>query len=615
MEVGQVGSAADVIVERDIGVPVRDGTILPTEIYRPARSGEPIAEPTPTLLCRTPYGIDRWRPEARFLAERGYTVALQDWRQTGKGYDSSQWRPPFEGIDGYDTVEWLASQPWSTGQVGMWGHSAMGQAIQAILPLQPPSLKSVFVIDTGLDYGSYPARQNGAFGMAFRLRHTLLMAHILERDPNVRQTLRDAYLNPDKYFSIFKRPHAPIERGRTVLALSPALEDNYLKTATIADLDDPYWKDGGETEEELMRRWKDIPMCFISGWYANHLTANVTKYKWLSENLKSPIEMVVGHWDHHMDTTFAGGVDFGPGSDLDVFGQLRVDWFDRTLRRREGEGSKRIRYLRMGGGSGTTNVAGRLSHGSRWLECTTWPPAGTSAVPYYFRAEGKLSVEPPVEDDASRTYTFDPRDPVTTAGGNFCEYTRPDYRSRVDWMADGGAQDQRGNSKKPFCKNDLPLATREDVLVFETEPLESDVVVTGELLARIWVSSTAVDTDFTVKLIDVHPHSPNYPEGFAMNLQDAVVRMRYRNGRRKPDLIQPGEVYEVELPFHSTSNLFKRGHRIRVDVSSSNFPRIDVNPNTGGPLGVPGPVATADNTVYFDKARPSHVVLPIAQPT
>ena len=127
------------------------------------------------------------------------------------------------------------------------------------------------------------------------------------------------------------------------------------------------------------------------------------------------------------------------------------------------------------------------------------------------------------------------------------------------------------------------------------------------------MSSSAPDTDFTVKLIDVYPSSPKFPQGFAMNIQDAVVRMRYRNGRIKPDLLNPGEVYEVELPLHSTSNLFKRGHRIRIDVSSSNFPRIDVNLNNGGPLGVPGPVRIAENTVHHDVRYPSHVVLPIVR--
>jgi putative CocE/NonD family hydrolase len=178
-------------------------------------------------------------------------------------------------------------------------------------------------------------------------------------------------------------------------------------------------------------------------------------------------------------------------------------------------------------------------------------------------------------------------------------------------MADGAAQDQRANPAKPFCRDALPLATREDVLVFQTPPLAEAIEVSGELLARLWVSSNAPDTDFTVKLVDVHPSTPDFPEGFAMNLQDAVVRMRHRNGRILPEPIVPGQICEVELAVHSTSNLFLPGHRIRVDISSSNFPRIDVNSNNGGPLGLPGPVRIAENTLHFDATRPSHVLLPV----
>jgi predicted acyl esterase len=400
-----------------------------------------------------------------------------------------------------------------------------------------------------------------------------------------------------------------------VLALSPQYEDRFLRTATTADLDDPFWKDSGKSDEELILEWKDIPICFLSGWYGNHLTANVDKFRILTERAEGPTRLIVGHWEHNMLATFAGGVDFGGNATMDIFGDRRVEWFDQTLKGINTGVLDRpvIEYFVMGGGDGKVNADGRLNHGGRWEAADSWPPANVETVPYYLHADITLRLSVPDAADASTTYTFDPRDPVPTVGGNFMEYTRPDFASRVTWMADGAAQDQRANATKPFCRDDLPLATREDVLVFQTEPLEEDVEVSGELLARLWVSSTAPDTDFTVKLIDVHPPSPSFPEGFAMNLQDAVVRMRYRNGRRKPELITPGEIYEIELPFHSTSNLFKAGHRIRFDVSSSNFPRIDVNPNTGGPLGFPGPVHTADNTIHHDADHPSHVILPVVE--
>jgi predicted acyl esterase len=315
-----------------------------------------------------------------------------------------------------------------------------------------------------------------------------------------------------------------------------------------------------------------------------------------------------------MVSTFAGNVDFGRDADVDVFWLQRLQWFDQTLKDLDTGllDKPSIQYFVMGGGSGLKNVEGRLKHGGKWVYSESWPPSHVQAVRYYMHGDGSLSTLPPKTKSSCTTYTFDPRDPVPTIGGNFMEYSRYEYKARVTWMPDGAAQDQRGNAGKPFCRDNLPLSTREDVLVFQTPPLEEDVEVTGELEARLWVSSAAPDTDFTVKLIDVYPSSEDYPECFAMNLQDTVVRMRYRNGRRKADLIEPGKIYEVELPFNSTSNLFQRGHRIRVDVSSSNFPAFDVNLNTGGPLGVPGPVRSAENTLYHDKDHPSHVILPIA---
>jgi len=607
----------DVAVDQDVVICGRDGTELNTDLFRPVSNGTVIDEPLPVLLCRTPYGKARYAHEGMYLARHGYVVAIQDWRQTQGKFDSKQFRPKYEATDGYDVIEWLAAQPFCDGQVGMWGHSAMGQTIQGVLATRPPSLASAYIIDSGLNYGSYPARMNGAFGMAFRLRHTLLMAKLLETDPDVRRTLEDAYLHPDKYFSIFSRPHAPVTRGTTVLALSPPLEDRYLRTATTDDLDDPFWKDSGKSDEELIVEWKDIPVCFSSGWYGNHLSANVDKFRILSAQNSSPVRMIVGHWEHRMTATSAGAVDFGSEATMDIFGSRRVEWFDQTLKGMDtGLFDKPpVEYFVMGGGAGTVNADGRLNHGGHWAATATWPPTGAQQVPYYLHADMSLSPAAPQvksgHDGSTTTYTFDPRDPVPTMGGNFMEYTRPDYADPVSWMADGGAQDQRANASKPFCRDNLPLATREDVLVFQTQPLEQDIEVSGELLARLWVSSTAPDTDFTVKLIDVHPPSRSFPEGFAMNLQDAVVRMRYRNGRRKPELITPGEIYEIELPFHSTSNLFKAGHRIRFDVSSSNFPRIDVNPNTGGPQGIPGPVHTADNTIHHDTDHPSQVILPI----
>jgi putative CocE/NonD family hydrolase len=613
--VTQVPEAAsqtyDTLVERGVRVPARDGAELLTDIFYPAVDGKRAPGQFPVLLLRTPYGRASDTEDGHFFAGHGYVTALQDWRQTQGEYDMSAFKPKFEDTDGYDAVEWLAAQPWSNGKVGIWGHSARGQAAQSILAAAPPSLASAFVLDSGLDYGAYPARQNGCFGLGLRFWHSLLMARSAAREPHVKKVMEDAFLHADKYFTLLRRPHAPLVKGETVLSLVPEFEEYYLKNATIDDLDDPFWKVSGA--EDDIGKWKDIPTCFVAGWYANHLTANFTKYRLLSERFTSPVKLIVGHWDHMLRNSHAGGVDFGPQSDVNILWSRRLQWFDETMRgidRGETSGAG-IEYFVMGGGSGKKNSEGRLSHGGRWERTASWPPAGAVATSFYLNADRTLSLTPPTVEQSSTTYTFDPRDPVPTVGGNFREYSLADFWARVEWMPEGAARDQRANASKPHCRDNLPLAQRDDVIVFQTAPLEEDTTISGELLANIWVSSSAPDTDFSVKLIDVFPSSPSYPEGFAMNLQDAIVRMRYRNGRRKPDLIKPGEVYELTLPIHSTANVFRKGHRIRLDVSSSNFPRIDVNLNNGGPLGVPGPVRIAENTIHHDARYPSRVVLPI----
>jgi putative CocE/NonD family hydrolase len=224
-------------------------------------------------------------------------------------------------------------------------------------------------------------------------------------------------------------------------------------------------------------------------------------------------------------------------------------------------------------------------------------------TPYYLSAKGQLSTASPVAGAASVTYDFNPEHPVPTMGGTV---------TSGEPLMRGGGYDQREGpdfygSRAPY----LPVAARPDVLVFETEPLAADVEVTGVIEAHLWISSDAVDTDFTIKLIDVYPPSEDYPEGYALNLTDGIMRCRYRDSWSDPTLMTPGQVYPIKVAAFPTSNLFKRGHRIRLDVSSSNFPHFDVNPNTGAPEGTGLVRRIARNTVYMDSSRPSHVVLPL----
>jgi predicted acyl esterase len=264
----------------------------------------------------------------------------------------------------------------------------------------------------------------------------------------------------------------------------------------------------------------------------------------------------------------------------------------------------------MGTGDGSKTEGGRLYHGGYWRDEQDWPLERALATPYYFHAGGGLSTEPPSEEEAATTYRYDPADPVPTIGGQ---------TSSGNDIMHSGAYDQRGGEHmESLVHHDLgrepiPLSARRDVLVFQTEPLEADLEVTGELEVRIWASSSAVDTDFTAKLIDVYPPSEDWPDGFDLMLGDGIVRARFRDSLVEEALMEPGEVYPMTIKLYPTSNVFKKGHRIRVDISSSNFPRFDLNPNTGEPLNAHRRVQTADNTLHHDRERPSHILLPVVR--
>jgi putative CocE/NonD family hydrolase len=311
--------------------------------------------------------------------------------------------------------------------------------------------------------------------------------------------------------------------------------------------------------------------------------------------------------------TYAGDVDFGAAATLDGnlapdFLALRLRWFDCWLKGIKNGVAEEpaVRIFVMGGGTGRRNAQGRMEHGGRWRAERDWPLPDLKLTPYYLHAGGRLAAEKPRPGNERITYDFDPHHPVPSAGGTITS-GEPVMR--------GGAYDQREGprffgSREPY----VPFAARPDVLVFETVPLAQDLEVTGPIAAKLWVSSDRVDTDFTIKLIDVYPPNEDYPEGFAMNVTDGILRVRYRDSWEHPQLLNPDEVVAVTVEAFPTSNLFKRGHRIRLDVSSSNFPHFDVNPNTGAPEGTGLDAQIARNSVYLNQDLPSHVILPIVPP-
>ena len=329
------------------------------------------------------------------------------------------------------------------------------------------------------------------------------------------------------------------------------------------------------------------------------------------------------------ELSYAGDIDMGAQASLSScggFDRLNLRWFDRWLKGNPDAMNEEqpVTIMVMGGGSGRKNTDGRLDHGGRWRSESEWPLARTQYTHFYLHDDGTLSTQQPGEASSSTTYLFDPKDPVPTIGGNFSSlnYLKPlptgvkpelvPRSMRSELVTPNGGFDQREGPQFHGCEPPyLPISSRPDVVVFQTPPLERDTEITGPIEVVLWASSTAVDSDFTAKLIDVYPPNEDYPQGYALNLNDGIIRARYRNSRERAELMEPGQVYKFTITLYPTSNLFQKGHRIRLDISSSNFPRFDVNSNTGEPLGLHRRAVVAENTIYHDREHSSHVVLPI----
>jgi putative CocE/NonD family hydrolase len=366
---------------------------------------------------------------------------------------------------------------------------------------------------------------------------------------------------------------------------------------------DDYWKQPGLSVVDNIDKYADVPAYQVTGWYDSWCRQNVMNWQALVKAKKSPQRLIVGPWTHGAQIRpYAGEIEF-PAEAALSFNEWRLRWFDRWVRGVDNGVEKEgpVRIFVMGGGDGRKSKDGRLRHGGHWRDEKTFPLERTKFTPYYLDRHGMLTTVKPTVDGAI-AFRFDPNDPVPSIGGNISSFAG---------ILEPGGFDQRCRKDTAFAKDELPLSERRDVVVFQTEPLLEDVEVTGPITVHLFVSSSAVDTDFTAKLIDVYPPNPDYPLGFDLNIGDSIIRMRYRDSLAKAELMKPGEVYKSTIHLYPTSNVFAKGHRIRVDVSSSNFPRFDVNPNTGEPLQQHRRMIVADNTVYHGGDRASHIVLPI----
>jgi uncharacterized protein len=613
----------DVHLDSDLMVRMRDGVHLATDVYRPMRNGKLLPGPHPVILERTPYGktvvsrseltardpTAKSRAEvARYFVSRGYVVVYQDCR--GRYRSEGEFvKYLSDALDGYDTCEWIVQQSWCDGKIGTMGLSYAAHTQAALACADAPGIAAMF-IDSGGFSNAYQdgIRQGGAFELK---QVTWAYRAALESPAVVNDPVRLKALRAVDIRAWFSR--MPWKRGQSPLSAAPEYE-SYVYEQWEHGAFDAFWKQLGIYAEGFYVRFSDAPMVFMSAWYDPYPRAAADNYIALSRRKKGPVRLILGPWTHgDRSLTYAGDVDFGAAATLDEnlaadFLALRLRWFDHWLKGIDNgvAAEPAVRIFVMGGGSGRRNAAGRMDHGGRWRAERDWPLPDLKRIAYYLHADGRLAPEAPTGTTEQLSYDFDPDRPVPSIGGTITS-GEPVMR--------GGAYDQREGprffgSREPY----LPLSARPDVLVFETAPLASDVEVTGPVAASLWIASSCVDTDFTIKLIDVYPPNEDYPDGFAMNVTDGILRVRYRQSWEHPQLLRPGETAAISVEAFPTSNLFKRGHKIRLDVSSSNFPHFDVNPNTGAAEGTGLTRSIARNSLFIDNNRPSHVMLPIVPP-
>jgi predicted acyl esterase len=423
----------------------------------------------------------------------------------------------------------------------------------------------------------------------------------------------------------------PFKPGHTPLRIVPNLEKTMFEYYYRGAYDE-FWAQDCCDQERYFDRHADVPGVYSGGWYDPFSVATTGYFAAMARQNRTPQRLLMGPWNQGAmrgaGTSVIGDVDLGPAARWGdpVYNRERLRWFDRWLKEVPTgvDDDPPVRIFIMGGGSGRKTREGHLDHAGRWRDEKEWPLARARPTPYYLQPDGGLGPVPPPDDAAPARFSADPSHPVPTIAGavaGFYElvplgagmnpaYVPPRARMR-SLIPDGGAHQKEGpgavGARPPYP----PLAARPDILVFQTPPLPEDVEVTGAITVNLWISSSAVDTDVTAKLLDVYPPNEDYPEGYHLNLVDSILRCRYRNSFVREELMTPGEVYPVQIRLPPTSNLFGVGHRIRLDVAGSNFPRFDVNPNTGEPVGRHTHAVVAHNAVYCDAAHPSHLVLPI----
>jgi uncharacterized protein len=618
--------AYDVTVHQDRTIEMTDKVGLATDIYRPTEKGssEPIDKSVPALLVRTPYD-KRFRDwvenQGRWFAQRGYVVAIQDVRGRYAS-DGEFYLLKNEAQDGADTVEWLSEQPYCDGQVGTMGTSYMAWVQNALATLDPDGLAAMFVNQGAASAWEATLRHNGAFELRWLTWSFTFGSEGSKRclrDSNIRRMMA----NVDTRDIL---GNEPLVEGQSPLRELPNYE-RYLFDYLTSGGEHEHWDGRSINFSAYYDEMADVPTVYSGSWYDSYAKATVDNFEALAERKDSDQFLIMGPWTHGgqrtWTRTFSGEVDFGEPASVDHL-ETQLRFFDHYLKNEDSWSAQpRVQYFRMGIGDGSRTGNERLDHGGEWVSADEWPLPNTEFKKYFVQEDGTLSPERPTVEDSSTSYDFDPRDPVPTIGGNCSSYYTFEpraesieelpLRDRVKLSVTGhGGYDQRTRpdtfgANPPFG----PLEHRSDVLTFRTPPLSDSVEIAGPLYVRIFASTDVPDTDFTAKLLHEYPPSESFPQGFALNLADSICRARYRGYRREPDFVTPGEIYEFYMEPYPTANVFSPGHRIRLDISSSNYPRYDVNHNTGGPLYGEREYRTATNTVYHESDYSTHIELPV----
>jgi putative CocE/NonD family hydrolase len=599
------------MITRHALVLMRDGVRLAASVYLPDGEG-----PWAVLLERTPYGRDRPRGHEVTAADRtpwdgpamgawftshGYALVLQDCR--GR-YDSEGAFVKYvsDAEDGFDSCAWILAQPFCDGRIATLGMS-YGAHVQAALGSLAPEGLAAQILDSGGFSNAWRSsvRQNGAY----ELKQANWAFREAARSPEALAdpVLKAALEAEDIAAWLTRLPWRP---GHSPLRHHPGYEEALLEQWRAGAFD-AYWARAGLCAELFHDRYSMASCLHMSSWFDPYSTTASENYRGLKAAGRGGQRLILGPWTHgnRSDTVF-GDVDFGPDATLDSWAgdwrRYRLRFLDSVLHDAVFD-EPEVRVFVMGGGDGRRTAAGHLRHGGRWISATDWPLPTTTMTRMYMTADGRLDRQVPWSDTQSLSYDFDPAHPVPTIGGNF---------SSFDPILQWGPREQTETAQVFGCTAPfLPLASRPDILVFQTEALGEDIQVAGPVEIDVWVATDGPDTDFTFKLIDVHPPSADYPLGYAMLLADSIHRLRYVEDAAMPRLRTPGEVVRLRVTAFWTANLFAAGHRIRVDVSSSNFPKFDVNPNTGEPDGASRRTRVAVNTVFTQARRPSAIVLPV----